>query len=188
MCFVCIDIDGVILNMLDSIKDYLNEKGITFIPKNVVKYNFSGDIGCSRDYVFEALSNPKVFKQQKPYKGVLDSIIKLQRSHIQTNAYTTVSSNDIYKIRKDFCNQLNLSGDVYIGDKPVLLEADALFDDCLDEHKKWIEAGYTGKLYLIDAPYNQEYYNKDFLYFDKVIRCLDFNDAVSRYLKTLNKM
>lgn len=184
MKFVCVDCDGVLIDFCGGIKQYLNDKNIEFKPECVTSYSFKGNIGCDRSEIFKAMNDEELYTYLQPYDNIETSLLLLACNDIETKAYTgSVDLPKAIEIRRKFINKYNLnSGDIYIGNKPVVLEADALFDDCLAVHKEWIEAGYDGKLFLIDHTYNNEENNPDFPYFDKVIRCKDFEDAVEKYL------
>ena len=184
MKFVCIDCDGVLIDFCGGIKQYLNDKNIEFNPENLISYSFKGDIGCDRSEVFKAIKDENLYPYLKAYSDVSTGLLMLTCNDIETRAYTgSIDNQKALALRNDFIRKFNLdSGSIYIGKKPVILEADALFDDNLDVHKDWIEAGYTGKLYLIDHNYNSEKNNPDYPYFDRLIRCENFNNAVERYL------
>ena len=178
MGFVCVDCDGVLLNMLEAIKEYLEKRGKPFYPNNVIRYNFEGDIGCKKSDVFNSLYDIELYKTQELYSNAMLALNKLFYSSIDVRAYTSsVNVKSIINYKACMFNRKYMMSRIK--------EADALFDDCLGVHKDWIDAGYKGTLYLIDAPYNSEKHNKDFPYFNRVIRCKDFNDAVNKYVEKL---
>lgn len=181
--FVCVDVDGTLLDFQEAIKSFLESKGVIYKKENCNSYSFDGDIGCSKKDVYDAFYEAEFYKHLYAFNDALMSLEKLQEEYI-TSAYTaSVVSADVYKQRCEFIKRHNMPGVPYIGKKPVIKEAKALFDDCLEIHKQWIEQGYEGELFLIDAPYNREESNKGLdIPWDRVHRCSSFSEAVNQFL------
>lgn len=184
MKFVCVDCDGVLIDFCGGIQQYLSDRNVEFKPENLISYSFKGDIGCDRSEVFRAIKDENLYPYLKAYDDITTGLLMLACSDVEAKAYTgSIDNPKALDIRTEFIKKHNMDGGaIYIGKKPVILDADALFDDNLDVHRDWVEAGYTGKLFLIDHNYNSEENNPDYPYFDKLIRCSDFNNAVERYL------
>lgn len=184
---VCLDIDGVVLNLLEGLKIYLSKKGITFYPENVITYNFGGDIGCDKKVIYKAFSDVNFYSNLEFFDGAVEAIKKL-RSKVIIQTYTTVSDiPEIYALRENLCKSLGLVGLPFTKNKPVINDIDAVFDDCLSVHKDWIENNSSAKLYLIDASYNQKVKENEssFHYWADITRCKNLNEAVDLYLKEL---
>ena len=65
--YVCIDIDGTILDLCKGMEKYLKEKGVTFFPENMSEYDFGGDIGCPKEVCFQAFQDPKFWKTETEF-------------------------------------------------------------------------------------------------------------------------
>lgn len=185
---VCLDIDGVVLNMSEGLKIYLRKQNIDFHPENVITYNFGGDIGCSKSAVYNVFRNIDFYRNIPFIDGSVEAINRLKQKVI-VQAYTTVVDvPEIYQLRSSLCKELGLVGMPYIGNKPVISDIDAIFDDCLGVHKDWIRNNSSAKQYLIDAPYNQKIKENElsFTHWNNVIRCKNLAEAVDLYLKELD--
>lgn len=185
---VCLDIDGVVLNLLEGLKIYLSKQNITFYPENVITYNFGGNIGCSKGVIYNAFQDIDFYRNIPFINGSVEAIDRLKQKVI-VQAYTTVVDiPEIYQLRSSLCKELGLEGVPYLGNKPVVSDADAVFDDCLGVHKDWIKDNSSAKQYLIDAPYNQKIKENElsFPHWNNVIRCKNLSEAVDLYLKELD--
>ena len=185
--FVCVDVDGTLLDFQGALKSYFSDKGIDYKSEKVTSYNFDGKIGCKKKDVYAAINETEFYKHLKEFNNAITALDKLQDAEVTTLAYTaSVVNSEIYKKKCCFINRHHMPGIPYIGKKPVIKDAAALFDDCLEIHKEWIEQGYEGKLYLIDAPYNRECNNKNIdIQWEKIIRCDSFADAVNDFLAVI---
>ena len=67
----------------------------------------------------------------------------------------------------------------------MFVNASALFEDYLENIRRWIDAGFEGKVYLVNQPYNQEYNHKDFPYFDRVERVDSVEKGVELFLEEM---
>lgn len=181
---VCVDIDGVILDLMQGLKLDLKPLGYDLDIDGIKAYNFKYDtLGFDRQIVFHAFENIKCFELAPFYSGAVTALEKLQ-CYAKTKAYTKSSDKpDIYMERKKLIHKLKLSGEPITDvKKPTDLSADALFDDCLEVHKQWIEDGSTAKLYLIDRPYNQRTpENENIINWTRITRCKSFEEAVELY-------
>ena len=185
---VCVDIDGVVLNLMQGIHLYLEPLGYNFDIDHIEAYNFKYDsLGFDRKVIFDAINNIKSFELAPFYDGAVEAVQKLQY-FVKTKSYTKISEiPEIYNRRKNLLNFLKLEGKpITSAQKPVDFSADALFDDCLDVHKQWIEQGSKAKLFLIDRPYNQKTNeNKGSLDWSRIVRCKNFEEAVDFYISSL---
>lgn len=185
---VCVDIDGVVLNLMQGIHLYLEPLGYNFDIDHIEAYNFKYDsLGFDRKIIFDAINNVKSFELAPFYDGAVEAVQKLQY-FVKTKSYTKISEiPEIYNRRKNLLNFLKLEGNpITLLQKPVDFSADALFDDCLDVHKQWIEQGSKAKLFLIDRPYNQKTNeNKGSLDWSRIVRCKNFEEAVDFYISSL---
>lgn len=185
---VCVDIDGVVLNLMQGIHLYLEPLGYNFDIDHIEAYNFKYDsLGFDRKVIFDAINNVKSFELAPFYDGAVEAVQKLQY-FVKTKSYTKISEiPEIYNRRKNLLNFLKLEGKpITSAQKPVDFSADALFDDCLDVHKQWIEQGSKAKLFLIDRPYNQKTNeNKGSLDWSRIVRCKNFEEAVDFYISSL---
>ena len=199
---VCVDFDGTLLDFGGAIKNYLAKDGITFYPENVKYYDYSNsDIGCNRELLYKAFYTDEFYEYLKLYEGVIDAI-ELLKTVEDVHAYTgAVNMESVYNRRLNLIRKLGLKGKPYTappvehyialtepclkgGDtKPVIKEANAVFDDCVGVLYNWYMNGSDAKLYLIDAPYNQEESDTEgIIDWSKIIRCSSFSDAVNKYL------
>ena len=185
---VCIDIGGVVLNLMQGIHLYLESLGYNFDIDHIEAYNFKYDsLGFDRKVIFNALNDVKSFELAPFYDGAVEALQKLQY-FVNTKSYTKISEiPEIYDRRKNLLDFLKLEGEPITSvQKPVDFSADALFDDCLDVHKQWIEQGSKAKLFLIDRPYNQKTNeNMGSLDWSRIVRCKNFEEAVDFYISSL---
>lgn len=186
--YVCLDIDGVVLNLMQGIHLYLEPYGYNFDIDGIKAYNFKYDtLGFDRKIIFEALGNVKSFELAPFYDGAVDATKKLQ-NFVTVKSYTKISEEPaIYQRRKKLLESLKLKGKpITAPSKPVDFSADALFDDCLDVHQQWIEQGSKAKLFLIDRPYNQKTNeNIGSLDWSRIVRCKNLEEAVDFYVSGL---
>lgn len=185
---VCVDIDGVVLNLMQGIHLYLEPLGYNFDIDHIEAYNFKYDsLGFDRKVIFDAINNVKSFELAPFYDGAVEALQKLQY-FVKTKSYTKISEiPEIYDRRKNLLDFLKLEGEPITSlQKPVDFSVDALFDDCLDVHKQWIEQGSKAKLFLIDRPYNQKTNeNMGSLDWSRIVRCKNFEEAVDFYISSL---
>lgn len=183
--YVCVDVDGVLLNLLGALKKYLKEvKNIELDINKVTNYNFKG-CGIDRNIIYECFKEPEFFDSLEFFEGAVESLKKLQQI-IKTKAYTASQNIEkIYTKRDKLCETLGLEGKSYSsGMKPTDLQAIALFDDCLAVHEQWLREGSQAYLFLIDATYNrQTNENKFSLDWSRIIRCKNFADAVDKFME-----
>lgn len=170
---VLLDFDGVLINMLDSLRRTLADEGLAFKPEKVETYDFHGDIGCDRENVLRCLNHIAVYSNAGFYDGAEDAVREL-RGVAEVHAYTSVPPNPfVMSVRSKLIDTLGLKGQIYVGEKPVLGGFDALFEDCADTVRK-----YEGSLdvYLINHTYNL---NEQFG--EKVYRFNSFVEAVKSF-------
>ena len=199
---VCVDFDGTILNFNDCLKNFLAKDNVTFRPEKVKFYDYSNEgIGCSKETIYNAFSQKEFYDNLDFFEGAFKSLEAL-RSFDDVYAYTGAVDNDvIVNKRKSLIKRLKLKGYPYLCTeknqklemdipyyrggvhKPVILEADALFEDCVGVIYNWQKRGATAEYYLIDAPYNQEEDDTEHLIdWTKVTRCRTFFEAVDIYI------
>lgn len=188
---VLVDLDGVMVDMCGAVKEFLNRRGKDLIIENITKYNFSGDIGCDRSDVFEALNRVETFQLAKYYEGAVDALKRLQ-TVANTTAYTGVpASLFIIAHRNQQIRELHLNGEALFGKKGFTTGSkgvvegswDAVFEDSLDTLKAW-ENEHDVKLFLINHSYNSELNNPEYSsLWERVIRCENFADAVDKYIE-----
>lgn len=168
-----LDMDGVCYDILSAIK-IRNKR---FNPNGVEKYNFSGNIGISREEVFRYLKEPKTFELEKLYEGVEVGIRKLKQV-TDVIAYTSVPDS-CYDIRFRQITNLGLVGHVFNADKPVISYCTGILDDNPAELDKYLGTG--AKLFLQDRVYNQVENNPEYD-FSKYIRVNSIEEVVE-YLR-----
>lgn len=185
---VCIDIDGVVLNLMQGLKLYLEPLGYNFDVEGIKAYNFKYDtLGFDRQVIFDAFKDIKCFELAPFYDGAVEAVKKLQR-FVETQSYTKISNiPEIYTRRKNLLDFLQLKGEpITAVKKETDLSADALFDDCLEVHAQWIADGSNAKLFLIDRPYNQKTNeNEGSLDWSRIVRCKNLEEAVDFYISGL---
>lgn len=175
---VCVDLHGVSLDMMYALKTYLKQTyDVNLNPKKVTDYDFQCDLGFDSQLVFEAFNDPELQLLVKPYDGV-ESAIQLLNMHCFPYAYTGVIQNPTIIARTNVqIHQLGLMGEALQYDKPVIYDANVLFDDSPDVHRKWWMAGFPGLQYIIDRPYNQPTY-RDEDFWNSLIRVKSLHDGV----------
>lgn len=185
---VCVDIDGVVLNLMQGLKLYLEPLGYNFDVEGIKAYNFKYDtLGFDRQVIFDAFKDIKCFELAPFYDGAVEAVKKLQR-FVETQSYTKISNiPEIYTRRKNLLDFLQLKGEpITAVKKETDLSADALFDDCLEVHAQWIADGSNAKLFLIDRPYNQKTNeNEGSLDWSRIVRCKNLEEAVDFYISGL---
>lgn len=185
---VCVDIDGVVLNLMQGLKLYLEPLGYNFDVEGIKAYNFKYDtLGFDRQVIFDAFKDIKCFELAPFYDGAVEAVKKLQR-FVETQSYTKISNiPEIYTRRKNLLDFLQLKGEpITTVKKETDLSADALFDDCLEVHAQWIADGSKAKLFLIDRPYNQKTNeNEGSLDWSRIVRCKNLEEAVDFYISGL---
>lgn len=178
---VLLDFDGVVTDLNTAIKNQLKKENINFNISNIKKYNYSGDIGCDRKFIFSAMANPETYVALPFYQGAKEAITLLKK-YTDVYAYTgSIKDTKISKQREQLIADLGLKGKVYFEEKPIFTGYDALFDDCLAVHQKWQFENI--KHYLINQPYNQEVNNPEYDdIYPQLIRCSSLLAAVKKYL------
>lgn len=154
---VCVDFHGVVMDMLGALVPYLKEKyGVTFDPASVTDYDFDCDLGFDRKLVFEAFQDEALHNSLKLCEGA-DIGLKMLKSRCVPVAYTgVVNKIGIISYYNRLIIDLGLSGRPMPYKKPVIYDANVLFDDCVGVHRQWYSSGFRGLQYLIDMPYNQQ--------------------------------
>jgi 5'(3')-deoxyribonucleotidase len=182
------DMDGTVLDFNGRVKSYLADRGIPFNPDECFTYDYSCYGKEIADKIkHEVMRDIEFYEKLGYFEGAYEAIQRLS-NHVTIQAYTgSVNVPEIFEKRQSLCKSLGFVADgVYIdGKKPVFLEADALFDDNIDVFKQWIGKNKQAKLYLIDAPYNQQDDNDDV--WNHVIRCKNLSEAVDLYIGGLEK-
>lgn len=182
---VCVDIDGVVLNFLFGLERYLGLKGYYYSAESQKTYAFTREsLGYDPSVVYDAFKEPSLYSLCPLYDGVSEAA-RVLTGACQVQAYTSVVDiPEIKDMRRKLCHSLGFGYVEYVyRDKPVVFEADALFEDDLSIIKKWIDAGSNAKIYLIDHTYNQP--DSKSLYdimWRRVIRCNSFKEAVEKYV------
>lgn len=179
---VLVDFDGVIINLLGSVKEILAERNITFNENNITSYKFDGNIGCDKKEVYALFNDVDTFKRAIPYNGAISALTRLKQ-YVNVHPFTCVANNEkIFTCRSKLIEELGFNSHVttpYIGlDKPIKTGYDAIFEDDPTIAEKYAKIGT--QVYLIDHTYNRD------LGFNDYIRCGNFVDAVNKYLSTLN--
>ena len=175
---VCVDLHGVALDMLSALKEYLKATyDVKLDPKKVTDYDFQCDLGFDSQLVFEAINDPELHKLVKPYDKV-EAAIKLLNIHCFPYAYTGVVNQPKIIARTNVqIHQLGLIGEALSYNKPVIYDANVLFDDNPSVHRQWWMAGFPGLQYIIDRPYNQPTY-RDEDFWNSLIRVKSLYDGV----------
>ena len=182
---VALDIDNVVIDFSARIQEYLAKQGITFKPEKVERYDFTGEIGCSKEDVYNSFHNVDFYDDLPYTEGAKEAIQKLKDNNIEVVGYTgAVNVSEIVESRSKLLRDLGLSGSVYIGEKPVLNDFDALFEDSLEVIVRWQKAKSKTKLYLINKPYNQVSFNEHIgIDWSKLQRVDNLLSAVDNFLE-----
>lgn len=180
---VCVDFDGTVLDFHQGLKRRLAQLGHDYHPEKCIDYNFNGDIGCDRALIYKLFTDVELYRQLPFFVDSEAAISMLLERCNTVYGYTaSVAEPTIFKERTELVEKLGMTPKVFVGKKPVM-DADALFDDCLGVHRCWVNAGSKAKLYLIAAPHNQvTEENKDDPIWEHVIRCDSLFEAVQMYL------
>lgn len=165
---VLIDIDGVCLDLIESLDVYFKKNGFPETNlREIQYYNFQDVTGVTQQDCFTACRTcPEVFAREKVLNGVTEAISLLKEQGYCPFAYTLVNTPEIYNIREEQIKALGFTEYLIATTKPkpVIKEAIALFDDCLDNHKLYPDFSvYHG---VINASYNTgcpEYHHFDSL-------------------------
>lgn len=182
--FVLVDFDGTLLNYIKALHDRVNvDMGIDVDILNSTSYtpkNFSKE---HQNIIKDIIdTDVDLYRNLQFFDGARESLEDLMK-HIETRAYTGSSHDkEIYKIRLNLIRELGMRELPFTDKKPYIPDAFALIDDCDGFHKQFIENGFTGLLYLIDAPYNREQTPK---FESRIIRVKDFTEAARDLLAKL---
>ena len=182
--FVLVDFDGTLLNFIKALHDRINlDMGIDIDILNSTSYtpkNFSKEHQKIIKDVID--TDVDFYKNLQFFDGARESLEELMK-HIETRAYTGSSHDkEIYKIRLNLIRELGMKELPITNKKPYVADAFALIDDCDGVHKQFIENGFTGLLYLIDAPYNREQTPE---FESRIIRVGSFTEAARDLLAKL---
>lgn len=182
--FVLVDFDGTLLNFIKALHDKVNlDMGIDIDILNATSYtpkNFSKEHQKIIDNI--VYTDVDFYKNLQFFDGARESLAELMK-HIETRAYTGSSGNkEIYKIRLNLIRELGMKELPFTNKKPFVADAFALIDDCDAIHKQFIDNGFTGLLYLIDAPYNKEQTPE---FESRIIRVSSFTEAARDLLTKL---
>jgi 5'(3')-deoxyribonucleotidase len=182
---VCVDIDGTTMDFHKALQIRLRELGHTYYPERCIDYNFNGDIGCDRNLIFDLFDDEELYRRLPFYENAKKAISMLLEQCDTVYGYTaSVAAENIFNQRKELVEELGMIPRVFVNKKPVMEDADALFDDCLGVHRCWVNAGSHAKLYLINQQHNQmTEENKDDPIWNSVIRCNSLFEAVQMYLR-----
>lgn len=171
------DVDGVLIDMMRSLKVCLANKGITFYPENVETYGFDGDIGCSKDVVYDCLQSKTLFNNLFWIDGAYTALVRLMKNN-DVFAYTCANENVIH-LRQSMCDYIGLEGQVYEGfNKPVIMDADVVIDDSPKVCLKWLNEKPDTLIFLVDQTYNRDVKE------DGIIRVKHIRE-VEKYLKNM---
>lgn len=153
---VCIDLHGVAVDMLGALRLYLKEnRGVNFDPASVTDYDFQCDIGFDRKLIFEAFKDVELHKLVMPYRGAEDAI-RILKAHCNVHAYSgVVDDPDVVALTATMIHNLGMLGKPLAYRKPIIFDANVLFDDCPAVHRQWQKAGFKGLQYMVDHPYNR---------------------------------
>ena len=184
MLSVCLDIDGVVLDFNKGLQDYLKQKGYDFKPEECTDYNYRNvKLDFDASIIYDAMKDINLYNCMTIKPRALEAIDLLKR-HCKVYGYTaSVDVPEIIDKRSRLLSDLGIDGRVIVGDKPVIPNVDALFDDCLDVHRVWFKAKTKTKQYLINAPYNQLDESKDFDLATVIMRSTDLYSAVNDFLQ-----
>lgn len=219
---IVVDLDGVVFNTHTTLEDIVKQrypnfrmskvytwafdKDLTELPKEVLKkYLSKGDfdklskgyqylLQADRDYIFEVLSDVKLYKKQ-PFNKKSDRLKKLMiMKDIEVVFSTAIipssKANEIAWVKKlrlqDKYAGYDYKLDIHIGNtKPVYKNAIAVIDDHLGNLKPYEIMG--SKLLLIDAPFNRFELNPQYGLKDRVIRVKDIGEAVKYCLDYIKR-
>lgn len=187
--FVCVDVDGTLLDMNTPLQHFLAKKGLSFDPSKIESYDFKGNIGCDRKCIFDCFDKGAFFTYQSNFPICdIDNVRKgIEEVGAIPMIYSLVTDSEgIPEFRKEFFESKGFEVMLFEKEKPVFLNAIALIDDCIENHERWIKEGYEGLLFLVDAPWNQEKFYQESLVWGRVQRVSSAEEAVeyiAEYLK-----
>lgn len=175
---ICLDLHGVVLDMLSTLKPYLKQNfGVDFFPEKVTDFDFNCEMGCDRSIVYEAFHDSNLHKDLQLYDKAQDAV-NLLRQRCLVKAYTGVIDDPvIVAVTNARIRALGIGGFALPYKKPVIYDAHVLFDDCVGVHRQWASGGFRGLQYLIDHPYNQQKTMADPIW-DRVVRVSSLYDGV----------
>lgn len=152
---ILVDLHGVVLDMQSALKGYFAVRGQQYHPENVISYDFDGDIGVEKSEIYKAFSDIALYDYIILYPDV-EKAFALLRTRCTPQLYSTSVDDPLImeKTLKDI-SSLGLSGNLVVGRKTVVPDADVLFEDCAAIHRQWADYGFTGLQYIIDRPYNK---------------------------------
>ena len=150
--------------------------------------HFDGEIGCDKQVIYDAFKDAELYRKLPFYDGAKKALSLLVERVDTVYGYTaSVDSETIFNERKELVEKLGLIPKVFVDKKPVM-DADALFDDCIGVHRCWVAANSKAKLYLINQNHNQVTdENRNDPIWDSVIRCDSLLEAVEMFLEDKKK-
>ncbi len=155
---VLVDVDGVLFNLLEFVKQELAKEGKDFYYENTIDYAFHGNIGCKRSDIFRQFEKPNIHEKDYTYAGCVEALKRLQE-HVDVIAYTLAYPTTC-EARNKYIKEMGMTGTAYLytenTHKPVVENCVAVFEDnpAIYETFKNVK---DCKVYLINHSYNKEY-------------------------------
>ena len=161
MLKIALDIDGVVVDLLYGVAEFLKINGYNMLLENYTRYKASEvDLGCPKQKVIEAFQTPLAFELSKFYPNIQNSIDKLREFAI-VDAYTLVMNQGVFDVREKQLKELGFeekNRKIFLGEKPILInDYDILIEDTPDAVIGWREKGFCGLIFLVNQIYNLNY-------------------------------
>lgn len=142
---VCVDMDGVLMNLLGALEKRMKQENSVFCLQNVLTYRFNQELDkevVGYDYeenlaqIYAYLNDPTLFEQAEWYLGARSFIRQLADTHFVT-IYTLAGNSDVAKVKRTQLER-SFSGagidfNIKVGKKKApLFGVDTVIDDCLE--------------------------------------------------------
>lgn len=201
---VIVDVDDVLINLNDSVADYLSVSYKNFKSSNIVTFDLNKSIdtaklppyqrgyidnglGCPRSKILSAYTCVDIFRNAKIANNVYEGL-KLLSEHfnvvIHTNNFSLEIAQFKIELLMSISDGLDIAYSICVGkEKPVFENVYAVFEDCVDNIVKYSD---DCKKILIDRPHNRELFNGNKLSEAKnITRVENFYSGVQYLLKEI---
>lgn len=201
---VIVDVDDVLIDLNDSVADYLSVSYKNFKSSNIVTFDLNKSIdtaklppyqrgytdnglGCPRSEILSAYTCVDIFRNAKIVNNAYEGL-KLLSEHFNVVIHTNNLSLEIAKFKIELLMSisggLDIAYNICVGkEKPVFENVYAVFEDCVDNIVKYND---DCKKILIDRPHNRELFNGNKLSEAKnITRVENFYSGVQYLLKEI---
>ena len=179
---VYVDIDGTILQLNESIRKYLESKGIHFHPELQTSYDYTGNIGCNKNDIYACFSKLEIYKNAPLYYKAKEAIHILNK-YADVYAWSHITPlPELKEERLKLCKQLSIKPLLFEfpkEDKKITDNVAAVFDDSPKNLEKWFNTNTD--LYLIRQPYNDNYHNR------RIMKVYNLAEGVDKFINRLSR-